>query len=118
RTERYDNAVSSLKRGLKQIKEAAEEGADISRRTLKRLSYAASADTLNPSQQSKILKQLDEITQRITNSEVKEVAGFLFPPVEDSPPPANADPFRAYLESSLRVFMSLGEAAGDLKDFN
>jgi hypothetical protein len=100
RAERYENAISVLIRGLQSIKDAAEEGASIARHALKR--------GLNPSGRSKVIKELDEVTKRITESEVKEVAGFLFPPVEDE---KEADPFRAYLKSSLKLFSGLAEAA-------
>jgi len=100
RAERYEKAVSVLTRGLEGIKDAAEEGAAIARQALKR--------GLNPSEQGKVLKELDKITLRITESEVKEVAGFLFPHVEDE---KEADPFRAYLKSSLKLFLGLAEAA-------
>ena len=98
RAERYENAVSVLTRGLESIKNAAEEGAAIAQQALKR--------NLNPSQRNKVLKDLDDITRRITESEVKEVAGFLFPPVEKEDHPTG-DPFHAYLKSSLKLFSSL-----------
>ena len=60
-----------------------------------------------------MIKELDEITKRIANSEVKEVAGFLFPPVEKENA-AESDPFRAYLKSSLDLFSSLAQSS----DFN
>jgi hypothetical protein len=113
RAERYEDAVSVLTRGLKNIRNAAEEGASIARQALKR--------NLNPSQQNKVLKDLDEITRRITESEVKEVAGFLFPPAENakdgsrpkdnSCPADSSSPFRVYLNSSLKLFSDLAEAA-------
>ena len=107
RAERYEDAVSVLTRGLKNIRNAAEEGASIARQALKR--------NLNPSQQNKVLKDLDEITRRITESEVKEVAGFLFPPVgnakDESCSKDSSNPFRAYLNSSLKLFSDLAEAA-------
>jgi hypothetical protein len=101
RAERYENAVSVLTRGLKSIRTASEKGAAIADQALKR--------SLNPDQQNKVLKDLDEVTRRITNSEVKEVAGFLFPPIEKEKD--EGDPFRAYLRYSLRLFLSLEEAA-------
>ncbi|GHV94527.1 hypothetical protein AGMMS50293_08470 [Spirochaetia bacterium] len=112
RTERYENAVSTLLHGLENIKNAAEKGAKNAEQAMRR--------SLNPSEQKKILANLDEITQAITQSEVKEVAGFLFPPAEvanmsregapaDTQSPG--DPFRAYLKSSVRLYRSLAEAA-------
>ena len=104
RTERYENAVSVLIRGLKSIKNASQEGKSIAENALKR--------NLNQTQQNKVINELDEITKRIANSEVKEVAGFLFPPVEkETATQAVDDPFRAYLKSSLDLFSSLAEAS-------
>jgi hypothetical protein len=107
RTERYENAISVLIHGLKSIKNASEEGSLIAGNALKR--------DLNQTQKNKLIKEIDEITKRITNSEVKEVAGFLFPPAEkENTAQAESDPFRAYLKSSLDLFSSLVQAA----DFN
>ena len=104
RAQRYEKAVSGLTRGLENIASAARSGASIARQALNR--------GVTPEQQKRILKDLDEITRRITNSEVKEVAGFLFPPAEkETPSTDKSDPFRAYLESSLKFFSSLSEAA-------
>jgi hypothetical protein len=112
RAQRYEKAVSGLKRGLENIKAAAESGASIARQALMR--------SVSPEQQKKILKDLDAVTRRITESEVKEVAGFLFPPAEDEKKnvsadsrasPDSRDPFRVYLKSSLEFFSSLAEAA-------
>jgi len=113
RAQRYENAVSGLKRGIGSIKRAAQEGASIARNALKR--------ELNPQQQNRVLKELDEITRRIAESEVKEVAGFLYPPVEaekegsaESRSQAEkGDPFRAYLQSSVKLFSGLAEAADE-----
>jgi hypothetical protein len=102
RTERYEKAVSALISGLKNIRVTAIKGAGVAGKALKR--------GLSSSQQNKVLKDLDEITSSITNSEVKEVAGFLFPYVEKEA--ADDDPLRAYLKSSQKLFSSLAEAAG------
>jgi len=104
RAERYEKAVSGLTRGLENIASAARSGASIATQALK--------SRVTPDQQKKILRDLDAITRRITDSDVKEVAGFLFPPVEKEGSPAeDSDPFRAYLKSSLKLFTSLSEAA-------
>jgi hypothetical protein len=104
RAERYEEAVLTLRHGLAEIKAAAERGTKIAQQALKQ-NYGAR-------EQDKILKDLDKITRSISDSEVKEVAGFLFPPAEavdaDS---GSTDPFRAYLESSARFYRSLAEAA-------
>ena len=105
RAEHYDNAVRTLLRGLEEIKSAAERGAKIAEQALKQ----------NPGakEQNKILALLDEITKNITGSEVKEVAGFLFPPADTAElEHENSDPFRAYLESSVKLYRRMAEAAG------
>ena len=112
RARRYEKAVSALTRGLESIKSAAENGEAIARNALR--------GGVNPEKQKRILRDLDAITRRITDSEVKEVAGFLFPRLEDekdSPQDTRSkesDPFREYLKSSLRLFSGLVEAV----DFN
>ncbi|MDR1837969.1 MAG: DUF115 domain-containing protein [Treponema sp.] len=108
RAERYENAVSILTHGMESIRKAAENGVKIAQCALER--------KLTPAEQGKVLKELDEITRRITESDVKEVAGFLFPPVEsavDEEENSNerSDPFHAYLRSSLKLFSGLAEAA-------
>jgi len=102
RAKRYDNAVSLLERGLKSIKTAALEGAEIARRALR---YP-----LNPQQQNKVLKELDEITRRLTESDVKEVAGFLIPPINNEDGNEEKDKFRKYLKSSVKLFDGIIEA--------
>jgi hypothetical protein len=105
RNEKYDTVVSVLKRGLKNIKEAAEEGDTIVKSALRK--------NLDEMQQGRIVKQLDEILKRIAESEVKEVAGFLFPPAENENTvnETEKDPFRVYLKSSANLFSSLAQAA-------
>ena len=100
RAQRFDSAVSVLKNGLENIKKTAEEGAETARRALR---YP-----MNQSQQNKVLKELDRITLRLTESEVKEIAGFLFPPTEEEKD--ETDPFKAYLKSSLKLFTGIREA--------
>jgi hypothetical protein len=67
----------------------------------------------NRLQTLKILEDLDKITRRISGSEVKEVAGFLFSDFEDEKDASDAnDPFRAYLKNSYRMFSSLARIVG------
>ncbi|MCL1992096.1 MAG: DUF115 domain-containing protein, partial [Spirochaetes bacterium] len=115
RADKYEKALSVLRRGLEQVKEASEKGASVARRAL--------AGKTKPGAQNGILKELDEILQSVSNSEVKEVAGFLFPPAENLKAGGSADnaagtakaadPFRSYLESSLELFESLAAASSD-----
>jgi hypothetical protein len=115
RGEKYAEIVSVLKRGLKSIKNAAEEGETLARNALKR--------EQNQSQKDKLLKELDSVTKRIAESEVKEVAGFLFQELDADDKGAKADgakaddtaaktdPFKEYLNSSIKLFSSLAESA-------
>ncbi|MCL2264956.1 MAG: DUF115 domain-containing protein [Treponema sp.] len=105
RFECYEKAVSVLTDGMKNIRTAAEEGAEITRRALR---YP-----LNQSQQNKVLKELDEITRRLSQSEVKEIAGFLFPPVinEDENQSEEKDQFRSFLKTSQKLFAGILEAS-------
>ena len=100
RAGRYEQAVAALKRGLDNIRAGAEEGKEITRHALR---YP-----MNPSQQQRVLKKLDEVTRRVTESEVKDVAGFLFPQAEDKID--EKDPFRAYMKSSLSLFSGIVDA--------
>ena len=101
RHERYEKAVSSLESGLKNIKAAAEKGAEIARRALK---YPP-----DEKKRGHILYELDKITRHFEESEVKEVAGFLFPEVDEEN--GGKDTFRAYLKSTLKLFSGVAEAA-------
>jgi hypothetical protein len=106
RAKKYENAVSGLKRGLASIKKTAEDGASIARQALKR--------ELNAAQKDKVIKDLDALTRRVTESEVKEVAGFLLPLIDDDKersPASGSDPFRTYLNSTLKLFSGLAQAA-------
>ena len=102
RAERYKKAVSGLIHALENIKAAAENGA----KTARQASYSSTTSE----QQSKVLKKLDDIMRRITASDVKEVAGFLFPPVEEEK--SESDAFRSYLKTSYKFFSSLAESVG------
>jgi len=104
REKRYANAVSLLERGIKNIRSAAEEGAEISQLALR---YP-----LNPQQQNKVIKELDEITRRVKESDVKEIASFLLPLTEgnDTQVKDEKDQFKAYLNSSLKLFSAMAES--------
>jgi hypothetical protein len=106
RAEKYDSAVCALKNGLENIRTAAEEGAEIALRALK--------TAIDTCQQNKIEKELEEITRRIMESEVKEAVDFLSATFveekEKSCSPEN-DPFIAYLKKSLNLFLRVSESA-------
>jgi len=100
-----------LNSGLSEIKNAAEEGAEIARRALR---YP-----LNPAQQNNVLRELDAVTLRITESDVKEVAGFLFPAPDNKEETgiSDEDKFRAYLLSSQKLFTGIKDAASQMDLF-
>ncbi|MDR2133490.1 MAG: DUF115 domain-containing protein [Treponema sp.] len=113
RAKRYDEAVSSLLSGLDSVRAAAERGA--------RAAESALGQAPGRAEREKTLAILDEVTRSIAASEVREVAGFLFP----APEPAGADgaaeepagsgadeAFRRYLRSSLGLCRALAETAG------
>ncbi|MCL2808959.1 MAG: DUF115 domain-containing protein [Treponema sp.] len=103
RAERYEKAVSDLKTGLEKIKSAAGEGLEIARRALR---YP-----LNAQQQGKVLKDLDEVMKSVTESEVKEVAGFLFPQMdEENTENDENDSFRSYLKYITKFLNGVSEA--------
>ncbi|MCL2720784.1 MAG: DUF115 domain-containing protein [Treponema sp.] len=105
RAARYESAVSSLKQGLDKIKTAAEEGVEIARRALR---YP-----LNEQQQSKVLRELDGVLKSVTESDVKEVAGFLFPQMDEEniiKENGENDQFRSYLKTLLKFLDGVSQA--------
>ncbi|MDR2027975.1 MAG: DUF115 domain-containing protein [Treponema sp.] len=104
REERYRAALEALIRGLEHIKALAEQAAEDADRAYRQASPGRT-----------ILQKLEEVNRAISASAVKDVAGFLFPPLADleagleSP---ESEPLRRYLELSVRLYRSLAEAAG------
>jgi len=105
RSARYEEAVSLLKRGLEKIRSAAEDGAEIARKALR---YPVSE-----AQQGKVLKELDDVMRHVNESDVKDVAGFLFSPdsEKENESGTEKDPFKAYLKSIYKLFSSIAKAA-------
>jgi hypothetical protein len=107
---RYENAIAVLRSSLEQIKTACEKGERIAKQALRQ--NPGSGD------QEKILAALDTINRLISSSDVKEIAGFLFPQQtleEIEPSPENKDAFRDYLASLVNLYHSLAEAAQTVK---
>jgi hypothetical protein len=109
RSERYEKAVTSLFSGLGQIQSACEKGIKTAEQALKQ--------SHSLSNKEKTCTTLDEINRFITGSEVKEIAGFLFPYetlAEMDQKVQSKDEnavFHIYLESSIRLYRALAEAA-------
>jgi hypothetical protein len=110
RSARYDAARQTLLGGLEHITETAREAAALAENALKRNSRenAAGRDL------QKTLKKLDEANRAITGSEVKDVAGFLFPPVgelEKELAVPVSDPLGRHLELSAKLYRAVADAA-------
>ncbi|MDR2185388.1 MAG: DUF115 domain-containing protein [Treponema sp.] len=105
REARYQAALGKLLEGLKLIKDLAEEAAGAAERGL---GLPPGGD---PEQ---LLRRLDRANKAIMESEVKDAAGFLFPPLPElegglkTPP---SEPLKRHLELSAALYRSLGEAA-------
>jgi hypothetical protein len=115
REQSYEKAVSSLKRGLENIRDAALKGAATARTALNE--QRALESGVSPDRRKRIIRDIDAITRLITDSDVKEVAGFLFPP-EEITESEEKDHFRAYLKNSLRLFSGLAEACSEVISAN
>jgi hypothetical protein len=105
---RYENAVTALVSGLEQIKNACKKGEKIATQALRQ--------DFNQKNREKTLASLDEINRFIASSEVKEIAGFLFPQetmetAHPAPSENAANTFRQYLESTLHLYRSLADSA-------
>ena len=110
---RYEEAVRELLAGLGEIQARAREAAALSERAYKRCGKGSGA--LPERDREKILRKLEETDRRIRESAVKEVAGFLFPPVEEleaALETSEAEPLRRYFELSAVLYEALAKAAG------
>jgi hypothetical protein len=107
RAEQYRKARETLLEGLERIRSVAEKAALLAEQG------EAACRGGRPAAAS-ILRKLDNANRTITDSEVKDVAGFLFPPMAEleaalkSPP---SDPLRRHLELSAGLYRSLENAA-------
>jgi hypothetical protein len=98
----YREARNRLIRGLKDLAAEAAEAAKA----------AAQAQKNPAAEEERILRRLDRTLRAIKDSEVKEVAGFLFPPQDEfNPAGEGEDPLAPYLENSRRTYGALAEAA-------
>ncbi|MDR3335342.1 MAG: DUF115 domain-containing protein [Treponema sp.] len=107
----YEAALEALLEGLNHIRSlaaVAAEQAEVTYHTLR-------GGKQEPARVQETLTKLDETNQAITESTVKDVAGFLFPPISeleaDLESPLSA-PLLRYLELSAKLYRSLAETAG------
>jgi hypothetical protein len=120
RNRRHEEARNALLAGLETIRDTAAGGLRTAERALRDAGYgknpgAVSDIRRSPAEQEKVLKELDRINRNIVQNEVKDVAGFLFPPSReleaDLPADSRDTPFRRHLEFSARLYNALQEAA-------
>jgi hypothetical protein len=126
RAERYEAAKSRLLEGLAEIVREARSAAALARKALGSGGGARGGKDISPAEglsgteRERLLGKLDAALAAIRESEVKDVAGFLFPPQEaagltagpaGSPAPRSPDPFVRYLEASAGMYQDLAEAA-------
>ncbi|MDR2159449.1 MAG: DUF115 domain-containing protein [Treponema sp.] len=118
RNRRYEEARNALFAGLETIRDTAAGGLRIAERALKDTGPGENPGGAfdlpqSPAEQERVLKALDKVNGKIVQSEVKEVAGFLFPPSRELEAglPAEDRPFRRHLEFSARLYRALKEAA-------
>ncbi|MDR0313105.1 MAG: DUF115 domain-containing protein [Treponema sp.] len=106
---KYEESVKTLLAGLKDIKDTAEEAAILAETWCRRFKNGHS-DT---GDEEKVLKKLDKANQIITNSAVKEVAGFLFPDLSEAEknPNTDATPIVRHLDYSQFFYKALAESA-------
>jgi hypothetical protein len=110
RNRRYEEARNALLAGLETVRDIAGRGLRIAEQAP---GARPSGPGPSPAEREKTLRQLDEINRNIVQSEVKDVAGFLFPPSRELEAglPADSPPFRRHLEFSARLYRALREAA-------
>ncbi|MDR0657240.1 MAG: DUF115 domain-containing protein [Treponema sp.] len=124
RAEAWEKALKSLLRGLESLMETACDAAAMAENTLSRLEVRG----LSPRERESILSRLDTINRRIAESDVKEVAGFLFPPFAelekelaacDASERISKDLFLHHLAFSGAMYSALSSAAAyNLRQLN
>ena len=103
RSQQYEAARRDLLDGLKQIRAIARDTAALAEAAFQRLPPPEHHDAL--------LKKLDNANKAIGQSKVKDVAGFLFPPVaEIEHGLQSADPFIRHIELSRNLYQALFRA--------
>ncbi|MDR0496352.1 MAG: hypothetical protein LBH42_01915, partial [Treponema sp.] len=95
---------------LGEIKGFAEDAAEIARAAAAR----SRMGHLDDKEKGKALDKLGSVNKSISKSEVKEVAGFLFPETDNWAAEISSvttDPFNSHLEFSGRFYRALADAA-------
>ncbi|GHU97536.1 hypothetical protein FACS189483_03790 [Spirochaetia bacterium] len=119
RAAQYNAARKSLLKGLETIRATACEAAALAEKALGTAApaspggRASHSPRLSPAEQERILAKLDRANRLITESEVKDVAGFLFPPMAELEAGMGCgDGLNRHLEFSAKLYRALAEAAG------
>ena len=110
RAEKYEKARSALLDGLGQIKNLAMETAENAGIAASRCKQGR----LEKKQQEQVIKTLDAANKALSQSAVKDIAGFLFPETENwetEIAAVTADPLARYLEFNARFYEALAETA-------
>jgi hypothetical protein len=109
RSLRYEAACAALLQGLETLQALAAESAELAAKAAAQRAHA------NPADRDRVLQRLGEANQSIMASEVKDVAGFLFPPMADleaALATPESDAYGRYLELSAELYRSLAETTG------
>jgi hypothetical protein len=101
----YEQAVKNLLDGLKDIKNTAEDAAQLAETWCKRFKNGS----FKAEDEEKVLKKLDKANSFITSSAVKEVAGFLLPDLDE--PKGTGVTLIQHLEYSQHFYEILAETA-------
>jgi hypothetical protein len=110
RAQRYEAAMQELFDGLERIRLTARDAASLADEAYRRM------QTRRPfpqEQRERVLQKLESAGKSIKENRVKDVAGFLFPPLEELES-TSADPFTRHLEFSRTLYRSLSNTAGAL----
>ncbi|MDR2403365.1 MAG: DUF115 domain-containing protein [Spirochaetaceae bacterium] len=113
RANRYEAARRTLREGLEYIRGLAGEAAGLAEKA-RQAKPGGTIPEGDPPDQEGILTKLDKVNRQIATSTVKDVAGFLFPPLEElegtltSP---ESDRHGRHLELSAKLYRALAEAA-------
>jgi hypothetical protein len=116
RSARYDSARSALLAGLERIRAVSREAAALAEQALETAGREEEKTSKTGDKAKRniqrVLNKLDEANRFISTSNVKDTAGFLFPPIgELEKNLAESDPLRRHLELSAKFYRALAEAA-------
>ncbi|MDR0710072.1 MAG: DUF115 domain-containing protein [Spirochaetaceae bacterium] len=122
RNARYEDARRELFEGLEKIRALTEKAAALAEDTLLREKQPDAAGHVNPGEKSRpsgdtarVLDELEKTNREIAGSDVKDVAGFLFPPIGELEAELESGPeseLVRHLKLSAKLYSSLAGVAG------